>query len=70
MTLDEYVGQFTEEEWETGKGQSQKLIWNTAINSAMEECQKEIDALKRSKLSEHATGALGCKNAIEKLLSK
>ena len=72
MTLGEYIMQFTEEEWNDIEDpkDAPKKVWNIAIQSAMEECQKEIDALTRSRLLSRATGAQGCKNAIERLLEK
>ncbi len=71
MMLDEYVRQFTEEEWNDKEDLKDALgkVWNVAVTAAMEVCQKEIDVLTRCKLLLHATGATGCKNAIEKLLS-
>lgn len=40
----------------------------SAIRDSMGEIQKEIDALQRHNLVDHATGAKGCLVAVEKLL--
>ncbi len=70
MTLDEYVSQFTEEQWESEEDPKDAPIkvWNAAIQSAIVECQKEIDALTCSNLLGHVAGVQGCRDAIEALL--
>lgn len=69
MSLEEFLKQFTEDQWADEENRSPKIIWNTAIIEAMNACQKEIDVLMRSNQFSYATGAIGCKNAIEELLS-